>query len=129
MLSGQTLVSLCTDHVATWNIRNARFHPRLTSLQGVPATLCASIILINPIAKLALTMEPVAAAATSALKGRTQGLSDPCRVYGEGFTDLSLAASNQCRTCGAQMNKGGLWWGGSNPLAGQGGVCKQGETS
>lgn len=42
-------------------------------VQGVPATLCASIILINPIAKLALTMEPVAAAATSAVTTRTQG--------------------------------------------------------
>lgn len=42
-------------------------------MQGVPATLCASIVLVNPIAKLALTMEPVAAATTSAVAARTKG--------------------------------------------------------
>ena len=51
-----------------------RTHQHLfTMLQGVPATLCASIILVNPIAKLALTMEPVAAAATAAVAEKSAG--------------------------------------------------------
>lgn len=41
--------------------------------QGVLATLCASLILINPVAKFALTLEPVAAAATDAAERWTMG--------------------------------------------------------
>ena len=53
---------------------SCRSHQDLSALlQGVPATLCASIILINPIAKLALTMEPVAAATTAAVAQKTAG--------------------------------------------------------
>ena len=40
---------------------------------GVLATLCSCLVLINPIAKFALTMEPVGAAATKAA-GATSGL-------------------------------------------------------
>jgi len=39
---------------------------------GVLATLCCSLVLINPVAKFALTMEPVGAAATKAA-GTTSG--------------------------------------------------------
>ena len=54
-------------------------HQHLSAmLQGVPATLCASIILINPIAKLALTMEPVAAATTAAVAQKTAGQLQIC---------------------------------------------------
>ena len=42
-------------------------------LQGRLATLCASLILVNPIAKFALTLEPVAAAATGAAEGVSGG--------------------------------------------------------
>lgn len=44
------------------------------NLTGVLAALCASVILVNPIAKFALTMEPVAAALQGAVPGGRQGL-------------------------------------------------------
>lgn len=44
------------------------------NLSGVLAALCASVILVNPIAKFALTMEPVSAALQSAVPGGRQGL-------------------------------------------------------
>lgn len=43
------------------------------NLGGVLSKVCAFVILINPIAKFALTMEPVAAAASSAA-GNPQGV-------------------------------------------------------
>ncbi|GFR41259.1 hypothetical protein Agub_g1934 [Astrephomene gubernaculifera] len=43
------------------------------NLSGVLAALCASVILVNPIAKFALTMEPVSAAVQSVVPGGRQG--------------------------------------------------------
>ncbi|KXZ56682.1 hypothetical protein GPECTOR_1g614 [Gonium pectorale] len=44
------------------------------NLTGVLAAVCASVILVNPIAKFALTMEPVSAALQGAVPGGRQGL-------------------------------------------------------
>lgn len=44
------------------------------NLGGLLAQLCACVILVNPIAKFALTMEPVAAAAQGAVPGGREGL-------------------------------------------------------
>ncbi|GIL72720.1 hypothetical protein Vretifemale_3019 [Volvox reticuliferus] len=44
------------------------------NLTGVLAAVCASVILVNPIAKFALTMEPVSAALQSVVPGGQQGL-------------------------------------------------------
>ena len=41
--------------------------------QGLLATLCASVILVNPIAKLAITMDPVGVAANTWAAGAFQG--------------------------------------------------------
>lgn len=41
--------------------------------QGLLATLCASVILVNPIAKLAITMDPVGVAANTWAAGAIQG--------------------------------------------------------
>ena len=40
-------------------------------MQGLLATLCATLILVNPIAKLAITMDPVGVAANAV--GAIQG--------------------------------------------------------
>ena len=45
-------------------------------LQGLPSTLCAVTILANPIAKLAITLEPVAATATAASARYLSGACD-----------------------------------------------------
>lgn len=58
---------------------------------GVLATLCASLILINPVAKFALTLEPVAAAATDAAEQWTEGLSVGSRRFAV-RTALALGA-------------------------------------
>ena len=42
-------------------------------VQGLLATLCASVILVNPIAKLAITMDPVGVAANTWAAGAIQG--------------------------------------------------------
>ena len=42
-------------------------------MQGLLATLCASLILVNPIAKLAITMDPVGVAANTWAAGAMQG--------------------------------------------------------
>lgn len=42
-------------------------------MQGLVATLCASLILVNPIAKLAVTMDPVGTAANTWAAGIFQG--------------------------------------------------------
>lgn len=44
------------------------------NLGGLLAQLCACVILVNPIAKFALTMEPVAAAAQGVVPGGREGL-------------------------------------------------------
>ena len=45
----------------------------LICMQGLLATLCASVILVNPIAKLAITMDPVGVAANTWAAGAIQG--------------------------------------------------------
>ena len=45
----------------------------LICMQGLLATLCASVILVNPIAKLAITMDPVGVAANTWAAGIIQG--------------------------------------------------------
>lgn len=42
-------------------------------MQGLLATLCATLILVNPIAKLAITMDPVSVAANTWAAGAIQG--------------------------------------------------------
>ena len=42
-------------------------------VQGLLATLCATLILVNPIAKLAITMDPVGVAANTWAAGAIQG--------------------------------------------------------
>ena len=42
-------------------------------IQGLLATLCASVILVNPIAKLAITMDPVGVAANTWAASAIQG--------------------------------------------------------
>ncbi|KAG2499329.1 hypothetical protein HYH03_002906 [Edaphochlamys debaryana] len=44
------------------------------NMSGLLAAVCASVILINPIAKFALTMEPVSAAVQGVVPGGRQGL-------------------------------------------------------
>lgn len=79
------------------------------SLQGVPATLCASIILINPIAKLALTMEPVAAAATTAVTSRTKGKEASQRQLK--LKPYELVALDYCFALDLAHRLGlALWW-------------------
>jgi hypothetical protein len=41
--------------------------------QGLLATLCAALILVNPVAKFAITLDPVGVAANTSLAGFTQG--------------------------------------------------------
>lgn len=43
------------------------------TVQGLLATLCATLILVNPIAKLAITMDPVGVAANTWAAGTFQG--------------------------------------------------------
>ena len=52
--------------------------------QGLLATLCAGVILVNPIAKLAITMDPVGVAANTWAAGVVQG----------GHIDASSAINN-----------------------------------
>ena len=42
--------------------------------QGLLSTLCASVILVNPVAKLAITMDPVGTAANASLAAAVPGL-------------------------------------------------------
>ena len=42
-------------------------------MQGLLSTLCASVILVNPVAKLAITMDPVGTAANTSLAAAVPG--------------------------------------------------------
>jgi hypothetical protein len=42
-------------------------------VQGLLATLCATLILVNPVAKFAITLDPVGVAANTSLANVTQG--------------------------------------------------------
>lgn len=59
-------------------------------LQGLLATLCASLILVNPVAKFAITLDPVAVAANTSLATVTPGApSQPVHLRA-GVTHLSF---------------------------------------
>ena len=46
---------------------------KFSAVQGLLATLCATLILVNPIAKLAITMDPVGVAANTWAAGAIHG--------------------------------------------------------
>ncbi|EIE22996.1 hypothetical protein COCSUDRAFT_15642, partial [Coccomyxa subellipsoidea C-169] len=49
--------------------------------KGLLATLCASLILVNPVAKFAITLDPVAVAANTSLASVTQGFPAGLRRF------------------------------------------------
>ena len=67
------VIYACYDDIASASGAHEACLNGVVLPQGRLATLCASLILVNPIAKFALTLEPVAAAATGAAEGVSGG--------------------------------------------------------